>query len=268
MKQNNEPLKALTIGGSDSGGAAGIQADLKTWTALAVYGMSAITVVTAQNSTNVTAVHYLEPDFLSAQIDAVLADYGAHTVKTGLIGQIELIQVIKDRLTFHKAQNIIVDPVLVNHHGQFMFESGVIEAYRQKLIPLAKIITPNWREAQLLAEIPITEYLDRRGIPDLVSRLHAAGAKNILITGCTQENEMIDWYSDQKELHAFPTPMIRTRNRHGSGDTLSAAIGAYLAMAYDLPEAIKQAQAFTASALKNAASWSLGKGPGPLSHFP
>ena len=263
----SEPVKVLTIAGSDSGGAAGLQADLKTWTTLGVYGMSVITVVTAQNSIQVDEVQFLSSDFVSAQLDSVLSDYGAHAAKTGFIGSSRLISVISRKLQTFKPPILVVDPVLVNQFGIAMFSHEVTDAYRNQLLPLANLITPNWREAALLADLPL-EHIKQHGVATAVERLHAMGTANVLITGTSDSEHMIDYYSDGSQLLQLATPKIKTTNRHGSGDTLSAAICAFLAQGRPMLEAIAEAQRFTANALRTAASWRLGKGHGPLSHFP
>ena len=151
VSRGDEPVKVLTIAGSDSGGAAGLQADLKSFTALGAYGMSVVTVVTAQNSEEVRAVHALPAELVESQIQAVLDDYGADAVKTGFIGQAELVTRIARQLASYERPFLVVDPVLVDHRGRPMFPAGVIQAYRQGLIPLASVVTPNPEEAALLS---------------------------------------------------------------------------------------------------------------------
>jgi hydroxymethylpyrimidine/phosphomethylpyrimidine kinase len=264
---NSEPAKALTIGGSDSGGAAGIQADLKTWTALGIYGMSAITAVTAQNSLTVAAVHYLSPEMVAAQITAVLTDYGAEAIKTGFLGQTALITEVARQLRRRPAIPLIVDPVLVNHQGQAMFAADVIAAYTTELLPLATVVTPNWREAALLAGLPPADLLSDSGLDTAVTHLHEAGAANVLVTGLLRGAQIVDVWSDGRDLVSLPQPRIDTANTHGSGDTLSAALCAWLARGTSLQQAIPAAQSYTARAIRDAAEWRVGSGHGPLSHF-
>jgi hydroxymethylpyrimidine/phosphomethylpyrimidine kinase len=264
-----QPPKLLTIGGSDSGGAAGIQADLKTWTALSVYGMSVITAVTAQNSVAVEAIQYIQPGIVAAQIDAVLSDYGAQALKTGFLGRAELVEVVAARFrsfTFGPIP-ILIDPVLVNHKGLSMFGPEVAATYAAQLLPLADLATPNWREAALLAGLDAETLLSQAGLEHAAAQLGALGCKQVLITGVPAGEQVIDWYYDGTRLHPLPQALIETDNRHGSGDTLSAAICAYLAQGVAMPEAIVLAQAYTARALRDAASWHLGRGHGPLAHF-
>lgn len=264
---NKEPAKTLTIGGSDSGGAAGIQADLKTWTALRVYGMSVVTAVTAQNSVAVEAVQFMPPALVAAQIDAVLADYGAQAIKTGFLGQVQLIETVAERLRAHAVGPLVVDPVLVNHKGHSMFSPEIAAAYRQHLLPQAKLLTPNWREAVLLAGLEIEEMPRHDDLEQLAALLCAAGCEQVLITGLLAGDVVIDYWFDGDQLHSLPHPRIETANQHGSGDTLSAAICANLATGMDMAGAISDAQTYTTRALTAAAGWKLGRGHGPLSHF-
>ncbi len=265
---NDEPVKVLTIGGSDSGGAAGVQADLKTWTALGVYGMSALTAVTAQNSLTVTAVHFLPPEFIAQQIEAVLTDYGATAVKTGFLGQAASIAVVADSLTRFEIPYILIDPVLVNHKGEAMFSADLLTAYRTHLLPIATLLTPNWRELALLAAVDVASLDSVSGLQTAVAKLHELGAKNILVTGWRDGEWVVDWFADEAgAIRPLSMPFIQTENRHGSGDTLSAAICAFLAKGEPLLSAIQKAQKVTRTALQNARDWQLGQGHGPLNHF-
>ncbi len=269
------PPKLLTIGGSDSGGAAGVQADLKTWALLGMYGMSVLTVVTAQNSMAVTAVHPLPPAFVRTQLDAVFADYGQTgdgivAVKTGFIGRVELIHAIANGLMGWHVPYLVVDPVLVNHRGESMFSPDVTEAYRTHLLPHAFLITPNWREAALLADLSPERMLQMgvRGIETAVSHLRSLTPHHILITGFPLDDQVMDIYANQHTITPLTTPKIPTENRHGSGDTLSAAICAFLAQGHDITTALQKARHFTNRALAAAAHWQLGQGHGPLAILP
>lgn len=257
----NEPVKVLTVAGSDSGGAAGLQADLKTWAALGVYGMSVITVVTAQNSVAVTAVHPLPPDFVAAQLDAVLSDYGAAAVKTGFIGQVALIETIAAKLRQYQIGNVVIDPVLVNHKGQAMFPSEVPQAYVEHLLPLADLITPNRREAELLIGRPVNSVAE---METAVTHLHAFGPQNVLLKGGREGDERVDLFFDGRSLTQYRSPHIDTINTHGSGDTFAAAACAYLARGEKMETAVRQAHQFTHQAIQRAASWQLGRGHGPV----
>ena len=258
-----EPVKVLTIGGSDSGGAAGIQADLKTMTLLGSYAMSVLTVVTAQNSQAVTGAHFLPPDFVTEQLHAVLSDYGAAAIKTGFIGRAALIEAIARGLVDWTGQ-LVVDPVLVNHRAETMFPAAVSEAYRQMLFPLATLLTPNRAEVGvLLGHMPqsVVE------MEQAARRLTESGAQAVLITGLPSEGRLVDLLFDGQAIHTFASPSIATDNTHGSGDTLSAAITTYLARGKPLVEAVRAAHRFTHAAILAGQSWQLGAGHGPLGQW-
>lgn len=265
---NDEPVKVLTIGGSDSGGAAGVQADLKMWTALGVYGMSALTAVTAQNSLTVTAVHFLPPQFIAQQIEAVLTDYGATAVKTGFLGQTAIIAGVADSLTRFEIPYTLIDPVLVNHKGEAMFSADLLTAYRTHLLPIATLLTPNWRELALLAAVDVASLDSVSGLQTAVAKLRDLGAQNILVTGWRDGEWVVDWFADGGgAIRPLSMPFIQTENRHGSGDTLSAAICAFLAKGDSMLSAIQKAQKVAHTAMQNARAWQLGQGHGPLNHF-
>ena len=257
-----EPLKLLTIGGSDSGGAAGIQADLKTWTKLGAYGMSAITLVTAQNSEKISSTVKLAIPMVYGQIEAVLLDYGAAAIKTGMLGRVDLINAITPILRTQEV--VVVDPVLVRYTGEPLFGEDVAEAYRSQLFPIGTIITPNWREAALLSGVPIT------GTDDIVTAantLYQMGAKNVIITGWLQEEWVLDVLFDGETMIHLRHKRIDTTNTHGSGDTFSAALTYWLGHGRTLRQSVEHAQQFTANALKKGMKWDICMGHGPLSHI-
>jgi hydroxymethylpyrimidine kinase/phosphomethylpyrimidine kinase len=264
-----EPAKVLTIAGSDSGGAAGLQADLKTFSALGVYGMSVVTAVTAQNSMSVAGVHFLPPDFVTAQIKSVLSDYGAMAIKTGFIGHKELIRSIAGLLTDYKASGnhkvfVVVDPVLVNHRGETMFDPGVAQAYQTHLLPLADLVTPNLAEAELLSGRKLT------GLAMIESALpviHSFGSRWVLVKGRRSGVEMVDLLYNGQDISLIRSPYYETENTHGSGDTLSAAICSYLARGKKMASAVEKAIKFTSLAIGRAKNWRLGDGHGPLNHW-
>lgn len=261
----DEPVKLLTIGGSDSGGAAGIQADLKTWTLLGGYGMSVVTAVTAQNSQTVQAVAWMTPQFVQSQINAVLTDYGATAVKTGFLGRAELIVSVSALLQKYKPAHIVIDPVLVNHRGQSMFPDVVRQLYLAYLLPLADLVTPNLGETAVLLQ---TSTMDSyRRIRAATQRLREIGAKNVLVKGFRDGTESVDLLFDGQSFTEFRQPLIETENTHGAGDTLSAAICAFLAQGVEMKTAVAQAQQFTHRAIQRAAHWQLGGGHGPLGIF-
>ena len=261
-----QPLPLLTIAGSDSGGAAGLQADLKTWTALGCYGMSAITAVTAQNSAHVAGVHTLPPAFVAAQIDAVLSDYGAAAIKTGFLGRVAIVEAVAERLRYWMGgglptrPTLVIDPVLVNHRGEAMFAPEVAEAYRDLLFPLADLVTPNRAEAALLGLIDEGHRL----APTTLPQSDRAGSMRVLLKGTRRGDEMVDVYWDGQTQTERPQPRIDTSNTHGSGDTLSAAVCAYVALGHAWTDAIHRAQSFTHAAIGRGAAWRLGAGHGPV----
>jgi len=287
MKQ---PFPLLTIAGSDSGGAAGLQADLKTWAALGAYGMSALTAVTAQNSARVVAVHYLSPELIAAQIDAVLSDYGAAAIKTGFLGRVEIVEVVAERLAWWRngapgrgAQDagrggsrthldarpiVVVDPVLVNYRGEAMFPPEVADAYRELLFPVADLVTPNAAEAGLLG---FAAENGRQPTPDgrkeTIVRDAPTGVPRLLVKGAARTTTAIaDVYVDGDQRLELAQSRIDTINTHGSGDTLSAAICYFAASGHDWPTAVRRAQRFTHAAIARGAGWRLGEGHGPLGY--
>lgn len=264
VSQHLQPIKVLTIGGSDSGGAAGIQADLKTWTMLGVYGMSVLAVVTAQNSVSVNDLYRLPLEFVASQLDAVLGDYGAQGTKTGFLGAVELIEVVAGAVTAYELTNVIVDPVLVNHRGESMFPDSVTQAYVDHLLPVADLVTPNVREAELLTGMSI---VDRDSAVSAADRLHSMGSSSVLVTGRRDGMEMVDLLFDGETPVEYRSPWTDTPNRHGSGDVLSAAICALLALGLSVGEAIAGARAFTNAAIEDAKDWQLGAGHGPVSSW-
>jgi len=259
-RTNPSPLPLLTIGGADSGGAAGIQADLRAWAQLGAYGMSALTVVTAQNSIAVTAAHFLPPSFLAAQLDAVLADYGAVGIKTGFIGQAALVETIAGRLRGVDAP-LVVDPVLVNHRAAAMFPEAVTAAYRELLLPQAAAVTPNRHEAALLTGLPVTNQAEATAA---AQALHDMGARGVLIKGLTAAAGLVDLWYDGQAITPIPHPVIPTANTHGSGDTLSAVLCAGLAAGLEPFTAVTEAIRFTQQAIRHGAGWQLGGGHGPV----
>jgi len=259
-----EPPKVLTIAGSDSGGAAGLQADLKTFATLNVYGMSVVTVVTAQSSLAVTAARPLPPDFVATQLDAVLSDYGAVAVKTGFIGRVDLIHTIAKKLIQYRPEFVVIDPVLVNHKGEAMFSTDVTEAYLEKLLPIATLVTPNIREAELLAGQTIGS---REAMQTAVRQLTDTGPKYALLKGWRNGSEIVDLFYGEGKKMWLSSSFINTNNLHGSGDTFSAAICAFLARGENLQTAVANAHTFTAYAIRDAANWQMGAGHGPVNNL-
>ncbi|MCI0712372.1 MAG: bifunctional hydroxymethylpyrimidine kinase/phosphomethylpyrimidine kinase [Chloroflexi bacterium] len=257
------PYRVLSIGGSDSGGSAGIQADLKTLTALGVFGMTAITVVTAQNSHEVTASRILPCEFVEAQIDTVLQDIGADVIKTGLLAQLDIIEMVST-----KVQGIpcVVDPVLVNGQGRQIVSDDAVDAYRNVLFPEATIITPNLNEAAILARMETIT--STSGMRQAAETLFAMGSPNILIKGGhLDEQSMTDLFYNGKTFEIFNVPRLPVDNPHGVGCTLASAIAAFLARGLEPIDAVTDAHQYLHYALKAIVDWRLGKGRPPVNHF-
>ncbi len=255
--------KALTIAGSDSSGGAGIQADIKTMTMNGVYAMSAVTALTAQNTTGVTGILEVSPDFLGKQLDAIFEDIFPDAVKTGMVSSSGLIEVIADRLEHYKARNIVTDPVMVATSGSRLIEEAAVETLKSRLLPLATMITPNIPEAEILTGMTIKTEADMEKAAEALYELYGCAA---LVKGGHKINDADDvLYSaeDQKPVW-FRGRRIENPNTHGTGCTLSSAIASNLAKGLDLSESVKLAKNYLSGAL--AAMLDLGKGSGPLEH--
>jgi hydroxymethylpyrimidine/phosphomethylpyrimidine kinase len=251
--------RALTIAGSDSGGGAGIQADLKTFTVFGVYGTTAITALTAQNTTGVGAVHAVPPEFVRAQLEAVLGDIGTDAAKTGMLASAAVVREVARALREHGVEKLVVDPVMVAQSGAALIEADAVASLRADLIPLAALLTPNVPEAERLAEMSITSLADMRAA---ARRLIERGARAVLLKGGHLEGEeSIDVFDDGRVVQELRAPRIESRHTHGTGCQLSAAITAGLAMGHPLPDAILEAKRFISVAI--AAGLALGNGDGP-----
>ncbi len=255
--------KALTIAGSDSSGGAGIQADIKTMTMNGVYAMSAITALTAQNTTGVTGILEASPDFLKKQIDAVFEDIYPDAVKIGMVSSSELITVIADCLEKYKAENIVVDPVMVATSGARLIEDNAIDTLKARLLPLATVITPNIPEAEILAEMTISDEADMEKAAKTLFERYGCAA---LVKGGHSINDANDvlFSAESGEAVWFTGKRIDNPNTHGTGCTLSSAIASNLAKGYSLEDSVKRAKDYLSEAL--AAMLDLGKGSGPLMH--
>ena len=257
------PPRALTIAGSDSGGGAGIEADLKTFTALGAYGMAAVTAVTAQNTVGVTAIHDIPPEIVAQQIDVVASDIGVDAAKTGMLGNGDVIRAVAEAVTRNGIVKLVVDPVMVAKSGDVLLQADAQEVMKDGLIPLAHVVTPNVPEAEALTGKAID---GPEGLRQVAERLFEYGPDYVLIKGGHLEGEdAVDYLYDGTRLETFSAPRIRTKNTHGTGCTYSAAIAAYLAMGFELPEAVKKAKHYLTMAIKT--SFALGGGHGPLNHF-
>jgi len=256
------PPICLTIAGSDSGGGAGIQADIKTFAALRCYGASVITAVTAQNTLRVAAVHEIPTDIIAAQIDAVLDDIGAHAVKTGMLSSASIIDTVAQRLRHHRVTNLVVDPVMVAKSGDRLLRSDAIDALRTRLLPLAAVVTPNIPEAEALTGLNITNAAQAK---EAAKRIVAMGARAVVVKGGHLPGPATDRLYDGHAFHEFTSARIDTKNTHGTGCTFASAIAAGLAHNLPLVDAFAQAKDYVTSALKAACP--VGRGHGPLNHF-
>ena len=261
----NIPI-ALTIAGSDSGGGAGIQADLKTFSALGVFGASVITALTAQNTKGVTGIHDVPADFITAQMDAVFSDLDVKAVKIGMVARVEAIDAIVAGLDRWSSQHVVVDPVMVATSGDRLLSPDAIDALRTRLFPRASLITPNLPEAAALLGEAIAE--SDADIEAQGRRLLALGCPAVLIKGGHGHGpESTDWLIDGASVIRLAAPRIDTRNTHGTGCSLSSAIAAGLAKGQELEAAVRAAKAYISAAIAAADRLNVGHGHGPIHHF-
>lgn len=257
---------ALTIAGSDSSGGAGIQADLKTFAALGVYGASVIVALTAQNTLGVTGIHDVPADFVRAQIDAVFSDLDVDAVKIGMLSRAASIEAVAKGLADHRAKNIVLDPVMVATSGDRLLAADAVEALRKLLIPRALVVTPNLPEAAAL--VGASPARNDKEMEVQARELLALGARNVLIKGGHGSgDESIDLLIGAGDVVRLSAKRIATKNLHGTGCTLSSAIAAGLAKGLDLKEASRQAKAYVTAAIAAADTLKVGHGHGPLNHF-
>lgn len=259
--------RVLTIAGSDSGGGAGIQADLKTFAANECYGLSVLTALTAQNTRGVTAIHAVPANFVEAQMDAVLTDIGADAIKIGMLFSAELIEVVAHGLKKHGAANVVLDPVMVAQSGDTLLQDNAITAIKEHLIPLADIITPNVPEAEVILGRKID---DISGMAEAARNLARFGCLSVLVKGGhLAENRSTDflYLTPKNRLIEYAAEQVETINNHGTGCTLSSAIAAQLAHGYDIQTAVGKAKDYITATIKAGAHYVLGKGNGPVHHF-
>lgn len=255
--------RALTIAGSDSGGGAGIQADLKTFAAFGVYGASAVTAVTAQNTLGVQAIHEVPADVVAAQIDAVLSDIGADAVKTGMLSSTAIIEAVADRLRAYGITRLVVDPVMVAKSGDRLLREDAVAALRELLLPLAAVVTPNAPEASVFAGLDV---VDERAAREAARRIQALGPRLVIVKGGHLGGERSeDIAFDGTTFEVLSAPRIDTLHTHGTGCTFSAAIAAGLARGQSPLDAARAAKAFLHGAIEHAEP--LGAGHGPVNHL-
>lgn len=252
---------ALTIAGSDCSGGAGIQADLKTMTMNGVYAMSAVTALTAQNTTGVRAIQESSPEFMKQQLDAVFEDIFPDAVKIGMVSSGELISVIAERLNFHKAKNIVLDPVMVATSGSALMKTDAVRSLIEELLPVAAIVTPNIPEAQVLSGMEIRTKEDMITAAKKIENEYNCA---VLLKGGHSVNDANDLLCADGKAVWFEGKRIKNPNTHGTGCTLSSAIASNLAKGFTLSESVKRAKDYVSGAL--AAMLDLGKGSGPMNH--
>ena len=254
--------KALTIAGSDSGGGAGIQADLKTFSAFRVFGMSLITAVTAQNSLGVQGVENLPPAFVAQQLRSVLEDFGADAAKCGMLSTAPIIEAVATELTSHRIEKLVVDPVMVAKSGDQLLQPEARAALADRILPLALLVTPNLPEAEVLAGIRVAEPED---MEEAARRIHLMGPRYVLVKGGHLKGDATDLLWNGRDFTRFSTPRIDSQNTHGTGCTFSAAIAAGLARGQALGDAIRSAKAYVTRAIREG--FQAGRGVGQLRHF-
>ena len=258
----NRPPTALTIAGSDSGGGAGLQADLKTFLACKVHGMSAITAVTVQNSLGVSGFYELPPNAVAEQIEAVATDIGVDAAKTGMLASAPIMEAIASTVRKLGVSPLVVDPVSASQHGDPLLAPDAMNALRSAIIPLATLITPNLNEVRLLVGHEVREPADMR---DAARALHDLGPQWVLVKGGHLAGDAVDVLFDGSSFTEFPAPRHATDHTHGSGDTLAAAITSALARGMAIPEAVAFGKKFVTEAVRD--SFPLGAGLGPVGHF-
>jgi hydroxymethylpyrimidine/phosphomethylpyrimidine kinase len=254
---------ALTIAGSDSGGGAGIQADLKTFAALGVYGASALTAITAQNTVGVTAASPVQADLVTAQIEAVAGDLQIHATKTGMLATAAIVEAVAAAIAELDLPNVVVDPVMVAKSGDALLAPDAVESLRTALLPLAAVVTPNLPEAEALAGMTIRSEHDAE---EAARRIAALGPAAVVVKGGHADSaEIVDLLFDGVTMRAFRQPRIPGSDTHGTGCTFAAAVAAHLALGRSLADAVPVAQRYIAGAI--AAAPGLGHGHGPMDHF-
>jgi hydroxymethylpyrimidine/phosphomethylpyrimidine kinase len=254
--------KALTIAGSDSGGGAGIQADLKTFSAFRVFGMSALTAITAQNSVGVHGVHNLPPEFVALQIDVVLRDFGADAIKIGMLSTAPIIAAVAGCLRERRGEHIVLDPVMIAKSGDALLQPDACSALIRELLPEASVVTPNLHEASALAGIPVETESD---MEEAARRIAVLGARHVLVKGGHLKDAATDVLWDGRDFVRFTGERLPPANTHGTGCTFSSAIAAGLAHGRSLVDAVRDAKAYVTAAIREG--FQAGRGVGALRHF-
>jgi len=254
--------KALTIAGSDSGGGAGIQADLKTFSAFRVFGMSVITALTAQNSVGVHGVVNVEPAFVARQIDVVLDDFGADAVKIGMLSTAPIVRAVAERLSAHRQRRIVLDPVMIAKSGDPLLQPDARQALMTAMLPLADVVTPNLHEAAALADMSVSTEAE---MEEAARRIAALGARCVIVKGGHLKESATDILWDGRAFMRYPAPRVESTSTHGTGCTFSSAIAAGLACGRSLDQAVRDAKAYVTAAIREG--FAAGHGVGALRHF-
>ncbi len=254
--------RILTIAGSDSGGGAGIQADLKTITVLGSFGMSVITALTAQNTLGVAGVYDVPAEFVALQFDAVVSDIGVDAAKTGMLASADIIRLVASKIKQHAINKLVVDPVMIAKGGAPLIQSEAVNVMRELLIPLAFVVTPNIPEAEVIAGMKID------GIEDMKKAardIHHLGARNVVVKGGHLQGDAVDVLYDGREFREFRSERIKTGNTHGTGCTFSAALATFLGRGMQVSESVKEAKLYITKAIEHALE--IGGGHGPTNHL-
>jgi len=258
----NKPKRVLTIAGSDSGGGAGIQADLKTITVLGGFGMSVVTALTAHNTLGVTAIHEVSPEFVAAQFDAVATDIGIDAAKTGMLSTSGIICTVAAKIRQYRIEKIVIDPVMVAKGGAALIREEAMATLVAELLPLALVLTPNIPEAEVLTGIEINNLSDMKKAARIIRKL---GPRHVVVKGGHLDGEATDLLCDATGFRIFSSPRLATSDTHGTGCTFSAAIAACLACGMDVPSAVGEAKRYISEAIRHA--WRIGRGHGPTNHL-
>ncbi|MDI3482025.1 MAG: hydroxymethylpyrimidine/phosphomethylpyrimidine kinase [Tepidanaerobacteraceae bacterium] len=253
---------ALTIAGSDSGGGAGIQADLKTFSAHGVFGMSVITSITAQNTVGVLGIEDVSPNMVALQMKAVFEDLYPDAVKIGMVSSEAIIAAVAEGLECYKPAHVVLDPVMISKSGSPLLKPEAVEALKKKLIPLSMVVTPNLMEARELSGVEIKDKKDMR---EAARKIFALGAGAVIVKGGHLTGDAADILYDGKDFYELASERIHTENTHGTGCTFSSAIAANLALGYNLVDSAKKAKEYITGAIRHALD--IGKGVGPTNHF-
>lgn len=266
-----QPVTALSIAGSDSGGGAGVQADIRSFNAFGVHATTALAAITAQNTLGVSAVVNLSPDIVAAQVRSVTSDFDVRATKTGMLAQASTVELVSALAREGLLPHLVVDPVLVATSGDVLMGEGGVDAYRRSLFPLAEVVTPNLREAAVLCGVDVAAVRDLDDVVELARIILTMGPRYVLVKGghlgATSSERSPDVLLSGEDLVVLDGPRVDTTNDHGTGCSLASAIAAGLALGRDVPDATRDAKSFVLAALLGASRWRLGQGRGPIDHL-